>query len=133
MRLENDKVFNELYDEQFSNIPFIFRFSRIRFYGAMAVMGMFLASVVTFIFLFYHSGTYNEQIHVNMYNNAFAAGVLISGVLLAITALWLLASRGFEQRAFKKASHLALMINRAEEAKNNRIWSDWKTMNRQDW
>ena len=132
MRLENDKVFNELFDEQFGNIPFVFRFSRRRFIATLAVMGLLLLAVVVFIVLFYHSGNYDENMGVNFYDNRYITGTIISAVLLALTALWVLVSRWYEQRAFIKANYLSSMIHQSEETRNRAIWNNWKAENRLD-
>ena len=141
MRLENDKILKELYDEEISKIPFAFRFSRKRFIGSLAVMGVLLVSIVVFIILFYNSGSYEVidtapgsqfQMGVNIYDNRFAEAVVISAVVLGLVSFWVLVSKWFEQSAFKKASNLAQMIHIAEENRNHLKWMNWKAENRLD-
>lgn len=141
MRLENDTVLNELFDEQFEKIPFLFRFSRRRFYASLVIMGVLLVSIVVFICLFYNSGNYEMidtaagsgyQMGVNVYNNNFAVGVILSALVLALISFWVVVSKWFEQRAFKKASNLAQMIHIAEENRNHMRWMNWKAQNRFD-
>ena len=130
MSLENDKVLNELYDEQFEMIPFVFRFSRRRFYISLAVMALLFISMIVFIVMFYQSGNYNGI--VNIYDNNFAYGVVLTGIALAAVSGWICLSKWFEQKAFKKASNLAHMIHQSEQRRNALIWQNWKAENRVD-
>ena len=130
MRLENDKVLNELYDEQFDKIPFVFRFSRRRFFISLAVMAVLLISMVVLIVMFYRSGNYNGI--VNIYDNNFGSGVVLTGIALAAVSGWICLSKWFEDRAFKKASNLAHMIHLSEQHRNAHIWQNWKAENRVD-
>ena len=141
MTLENDNIFNELFDEEFGKIPFIFRFSKIRYYGTLIATGLSFISIIVFIVLFYNSGSYEVfdtapnsgyQMGVNIYNYAFGVGVLISAAVLGALGLWMVAAKWFEQRAFKKASNLAQMIRLSEESRNRIKWMNWKAENRFD-
>ena len=130
MRLENDKVFNELYDEQFEMIPFVFRFSRRRFYISLGIMAALLITIVVFIVKFYQSGHFETVF--NVYDDSYAYAVVLTGIALAAVAGWVSIAKWFEDRAFKKASNLAQMIHLSEQHRNALIWHSWKAENRMD-
>ena len=130
MKIENDNVLNELFEEEFRKIPFLFRFSRKRIIIMLYIMCALIISSIVLLFLFYRSGTYElsstlpgfiYQKSIRVYDKRLGIGLFISGAALVITILMMLAGKWFEERAFKKASILANKISIAErEAENNR-------------
>lgn len=121
MRLENDNVLNELYDEEFGKIPFIFRFSRKLFIIAFVTICILLFTTVALIFAFY--GNANSQGNIT-------TALLFTGVALCLLVVWVIIGKLFEDRAFKKASHLAQMIHISEHRLEMRRWEKIRTDSR---
>lgn len=121
MRLENDNVLNELYDEEFGKIPFIFRFSRKLFIIAFLTICILLFTTVALIFAFY--GNVNSQGNIT-------TALLFTGVALCLLVVWVIIGKLFEDRAFKKASHLAQMIHISEHRLEMRHWEKIRTDSR---
>ena len=142
MRLENDQVFNELYEEEFNKIPFLFRFSRKRFKVVIITTIVLFASMLILTSVFYSTGkaevieapfspiTTGSQMVVNMYNNGVLVAVIIVGIVVALLAFWMFIAKQFEKRAFRKATNLANMIFLSERHKQAVDWSNWKMQNR---
>ena len=142
MRLENDQVFNELYEEEFNKIPFLFRFSRKRFKVVIITTIVLFASMLILTSVFYSTGkaevidapispiTTGSQMIVNMYNNGVLVAVIIVGIVVALLAFWMFIAKQFEKRAFRKATNLANMIYLSERHKQAVDWSNWKMQNR---
>lgn len=142
MRLENDKVFNELYDEEFDKIPFLFRFGRIRFKVVIITTIVLFVSMLILTSVFFSTGkaevidapispiTTGSQMIVNFYNNGVLIAVIIVGLVVALLALWMFIGKWFERRAFRKATNLANMIFLSERHKTELKWQDWKMNNR---
>ena len=122
MSLETDSVFNELYDEEFGKIPFIFRFSRRRFIIAFSAICALLLATVAFIFAFFGSGNSQEA--------NFPIILIFTGLTLCLAVVWVIIGRLFEDRAFKKASHLAQMIRLSEHRLEMRRWEKIRTDSR---
>ena len=142
MRLENDNVFNELYEEEFNKIPFLFRFSRKRFKVVIITTIVLFASMLILTSVFYSTGkseviaapisplTTGSQMVVNMYNNGVLVAVIIVAAIVVLLALWMFIAKQFEKRAFSKATKLANMIYLSERHKQAVDWSNWKMQNR---
>ena len=142
MRLENDQVFTELYEEEFNKIPFLFRFSRKRFKVVIITTIVLFASMLILTSVFYSTGkaevieapfspiTTGSQMVVNMYNNGVLVAVIIVGIVVALLAFWMFIAKQFEKRAFRKATNLANMIFLSERHKQAVEWSNWKMQNR---
>ena len=142
MRLENDNVFNELYEEEFNKIPFLFRFSRKRFKVVIITTIVLFVSMLILTSVFYSTGkaevidapfspiTTGSQMVVNMYNNGVLVAVIIVGIVVALLAFWMFIAKQFEKRAFRKATNLANMIYLSERHKQAVDWSNWKMQNR---
>ena len=142
MRLENDQVFNELYEEEFNKIPFLFRFSRKRFKVVIITTIVLFVSMLILTSVFYSTGkaevieapfspiTTGSQMVVNMYNNGVLVAVIIVGIVVALLAFWMFIAKQFEKRAFRKATNLANMIFLSERHKQAVEWSNWKMQNR---
>lgn len=142
MRLENDNVFNELYEEEFNKIPFLFRFSRKRFKVVIITTIVLFVSMLILTSVFYSTGkaevidapfspiTTGSQMVVNMYNNGVLVAVIIVGIVVALLAFWMFIAKQFEKRAFRKATNLANMIFLSERHKQAVEWSNWKMQNR---
>ena len=121
MRIENDNVLNELYDEEFGKIPTIFRFSRKLFIIAFVTICILLFTTVALIFAFY--GNVNSQGNIT-------TALLFTGVALCLLVVWVIIGKLFEDRAFKKASHLAHMIHISEHRLEMRRWEKIRTDSR---
>lgn len=138
MSLENDKNFNFLYNEQYENIPKLFRFSRKRCIASFIVIGVFFIAAMIFLRLFNDSAEYVkipslDSAHFfgfNEYNYTFLVFMILCFVVIAVIAAWMAIARLFEQRAFKKATKLANMIFLTERHKQAVDWSNWKMHNR---
>ena len=142
MRLENDQVFNELYEEEFNKIPFLFRFGHMRFKVVIITTIVLFVSMLILTSVFYSTGkaevieapfspvTTGSQMVVNMYNNGVLIAVIIVGIVVALLAFWMFIAKQFEKRAFRKATNLANMIYLSERHKQAVDWSNWKMQNR---
>ena len=138
MRLENDENFNFLYNEEFDKIPFIFRFSRKRFIGALITIGVFFVAGIICINLFYDSAEYvtvssidaAHSFGFNDYNYTYLFAVIFCFLVIAIIAGWICLSKLFENRAFKKATQLSNMIFLTERHRVEVEWQNWKMNNR---
>lgn len=131
MKIENDNVLNELFEEEFEKIPFLFRFSRKRIIIMLSIMCALIISTIVLIVLFYRSGTYEMsstlpgflyQKSIKAYDTGLGIGLVISGTALVLTILMIVAGKLFEERAFKKAAVLANKISIAEREAENRRW-----------
>ena len=142
MRLENDQIFNELYEEEFNKIPFLFRFGRKRFKVVLITTIVLFVSMLILKSVFYSTGkaevieapfspvTTGSQMVVNMYNNGVLIAVIIVGIVVVLLAFWMFIAKQFEKRAFRKATKLANMIYLSERHKQAVDWSNWKMQNR---
>ncbi len=139
MRIENDNVLNEIFEEEFEKIPFLFRFSKKRLIITLSVMGALLISTIVLIVLFYRSGTYEMsstlpeflyQKSIKVYDTGLGIGLVISGTALVLTVLMIVAGKLFEERAFKKAAVLANKISIAEREAENRRWMQGRSESR---
>ena len=138
MRLENDKVFNELYDEEFEKIPFLFRFSRKRCIIAFAVTGgltVIMLILTTVLQETAHTvlidampGT--DPFYINTFDRRVVAALIIVGIAVFLLTLWIVIAKWFEKRAFKKATSLANMIFLSERHRTELKWQEWKMENR---
>ena len=121
MGLENDKVFNELFEEQYARIPRIFKPNRKVGKIALIIIALFIAAAGFFLNRFYDSGHYvtmpsvgGYEMGYNEYNNGYMAAMIICLVVVILIAGWLCLCTVFEKHAFKKASRLSNMIFLAE-------------------
>jgi hypothetical protein len=137
MSIENDDNFTFLYNEQFEKIPLLFRFSRKRFIASLIVMGVFFIAGMVFMSLFYNSGEYIKipslggySFGFNDYNYIFLILMIICFAVIAVIAGWIVLSKLFEQRAFRKATELSNMIYLTQRHKRAVEWSNWKMQNR---
>ena len=142
MGMENDENFNFLFNEEFENIPALFRFSQKRYKIALIIMLVLLAATCILTTIFYYtakteivpsllqqSSVGTSQL-INTYEYGFLYAALAGALLVALIGGWMLISRAYEKRAFKRASYLSSMIAQSERLNQSRIWSDWKMQNR---
>ena len=137
MSIENDNNFNFLFNEQFEKIPLLFRFSRKRFIASIIVMAVSFLAGMVFMRLFYDSGEYvsvpslgGYTFGFNEYNYVFLILMIVCFAIIALIAGWIVLSKMFEQRAFKKATELSNMIFLTQRHKRAVEWSNWKMHNR---
>lgn len=117
MGLDNDTVFNELFEEQYDKIPKIFRLNRKISKIAIIIIVVFIAGASIFLNLWYNSGEYittpsvgGYEMGFNVYNNSYMVGMIICLLIVILIAGWLTIGVIYERRAFKKASYLSNMI-----------------------
>ena len=117
MGLENDTVFNELFEEQYAKIPRVFKPNRKIVKIAIAVIVLFIAGASVFLNLFYDSGHYVKmpsaagyEMGFNEYNNSYMVGMILCLAAVILIAGWLCVCTYFEKQAFKKATRLSNMI-----------------------
>ena len=131
MRIENDKVLNELFEEEFEKIPFLFRFNRKRLIITLCIMCAFFISTVILVVLFYRSGTEQVsqtipgllyQTHIKVYDDRIGVALFFSCFGLASTVFMIFAAKWFEKRAFERASRLANMISISERRIEMERW-----------
>ena len=120
-RLDDDNVFNELYEEQFDKIPKVFRLNRKISKITLIIIAVFIAGASFFLNRFYDSGEYIKtpsyggyEAGYNVYNNSYMFGMIICLAVVILLSAWLVIGLYFERRAFKKASRLSNMIFLAE-------------------
>ena len=87
--------------------------------------------------LFYDSGEYVKvpslggyTFGFNEYNYVFLILMIVCFAIIALIAGWIVLSKMFEQRAFKKATELSNMIFLTQRHKRAVEWSNWKMHNR---
>ena len=122
MSIDNDELLNELLDDEYGRIPFLFRINNRITKIAFAVMGVFVVAAMVFIWLFYDSGKYEllpvgietYSLGVNIFNNSYMVYAILCLVVVIIIAGWLLLVQYFEKQAFAKASNLANRVHFAE-------------------
>ena len=132
MKLENDQVFNTLYEVEYKKIPYIFRFGRRRPKIVVGIIiALFAASLVLWS-VWYGTG---KTVHSSLGTyNEYDMRYLYAMVITDLTGLLLSGYAGiglfFEKRAFKKASKLANMIFLSERHETEMKWQEWKMKNR---
>ena len=118
MGLDNDNVFQELFDEQTAKIPVLFRMNRKRRKVQLiilAVLGFIAALLIT---AFYGTGKYEHiesgvtgrGLGFNNYDYTFLVAFIIVMVIIVLLAAWMVITELCEKRAFAKASRLANKI-----------------------
>jgi len=118
MGLDNDKVFQELFDEQLEKIPKLFRMNRKRRKVQLIILGILAFIAVTLLVTFYSTGRY-EHIETavtgrgmgfNNYDYEYLIAFIVAMAVIVVLALWMVITELLEKRAFAKASRLANMI-----------------------
>lgn len=136
--MENDNNFTFLFNEQFEKIPFLFRFSKKRFIGALITIGVFFIAGMIFLSIFNDSAEYIttpslDGVHTfgfNDYNYVYLILMILCFVVIALIAGWMTLAKVFENRAFKKATNLSNMIYLTERHRVELEWQEWKMNNR---
>ena len=136
MRIENDEVLNELYDEEFEKIPFIFKFSKKRYIVTICIACVLIVATLVLVILL-HETSSKEVIdpvpgmlyrsEMNAYNIGLAIALFCAGAGLAVSMILIIGAKWFENRAFKKAANLAHKIHLAEELKEKARWMNRET------
>ncbi len=136
MRIENDEVLNELYDEEFEKIPFIFKFSKKRYIVTICIACALIVATLVLIILL-HETSSKELIdpvpgmlyrsEMNAYNIGLAIALFFAGVGLAVSMILIIGAKWFENRAFKKSANLAHKIHQAEKLKEKARWMNRET------
>lgn len=136
MRIENDEVLNELFDEEFGKIPFIFRFSKKRYIVTICIACALLIATLVLIILLHDTRSTEVvepvpgmlyQSEMNKYNYGLAISLFFVGTGLAVSMILIAGAKWFENRAFKKAANLAHKIHIAEELKEKTRWMNRET------
>ena len=136
MRIENDEVLNELYDEEFEKIPVLFRFSKKRYIVTVCIACALIVATLVLIILLHETSSkevietvpgmlYHSE--MNMYNIGLAIALFFVGAGLAVSMILIIGAKWFENRAFKKAANLAHKIQMAEELKEKTRWKNRET------
>ena len=118
MGLDNDKVFQELFDEQLEKIPPLFRMNRKRRKVQLIILGVLAFIAVSFLAAFYGTGRYEHMesavtgrgMGFNNYDYEFLIMFIVTMIFIVVFALWMVITELLEKRAFSKASRLANMI-----------------------
>ena len=136
MRLENDDVFNTLYNEEFAKIPFIFRFGKKRIKAVLIITAVFIVATLVLSTMFFETRSYESietlpgrSLHFTNYNYAYLIAMIITGIVVILLTGWMALSMLFERRAFAKASNLANMIYLSERHKAEIDHQNWKMHN----
>lgn len=140
--MENDETFTFLYNDEYEKLPKLLRFSKKRYKIALTVMLVLLPIVCILTTVFYSTGktemvpsilqqsTIGTYQLINTYEYGYLYAALIGAVVIALLGGWMLIARVFERRAYKRASNLSNMYYLEERHRQARIWSDWKSKNR---
>ena len=140
--MENDETFTFLYNDEYEKLPKLLRFSKKRYKIALTVMLVLLPVVCILTTVFYSTGktemvpsilqqsTIGTYQLINTYEYGYLYAALVGAVVIALLGGWMLIARVFERRAYKRASHLSNMYYLEERHRQARIWSDWKSQNR---
>ena len=126
MGLDNDKVFQELFDEQLAKIPGLFRTNKKRRKVQLIILAVLAFIAVSFIIAFYGTGRYEHMetavtgrgIGFNNYDYEYLIMFIITMIVIVVLALWMVITELLEKRAFAKASRLANMIYLSERHRN---------------
>ena len=118
MGLDNDKVFQELFDEQLAKTPLIFRVNRKRRKVQLIILGILVVFAVTLLATFYSTGRYEHietgftgrGLGFNNYDYEYLIAFIVTMAVIVVLALWMVITEVCERRAFAKASRLANMI-----------------------
>ena len=118
MGLDNDKVFQELFDEQLEKIPPLFRMNRKRRKVQLIILGVLAFIAVSFLAAFYGTCRYEHMesavtgrgMGFNNYDYEFLIMFIVTMIFIVVLALWMVITELLEKRAFSKASRLANMI-----------------------
>ncbi len=118
MGLDNDQVFQELFDEQLGKIPGLFRINRKRRKVQLIVLGVLAFIAVTLLITFYRTGNYvriesnitGRGMGFNEYEYGYLYAFIIVMIVIVVLTLWMVITELLERRAFAKASRLANMI-----------------------
>ena len=118
MGLDNDKVFQELFDEQLEKIPPLFRMNRKRRKVQLIILGVLAFIAVSFLTAFYATGRYEHMesavtgrgMGFNNYDYEYLIMFIVTMIFIVVLALWMVITELLEKRAFSKASRLANMI-----------------------
>ena len=106
---------------------------------AFASICVLLLATVALIFALYGSGSYQVmdsvvgngfQMGFNVFNDNIATALFFVCLSLCLSVVWVVLGRVFEDRAFKKASHLAQMIHISEHRMEMRRWEKIRTDSR---
>lgn len=140
--MENDDTFTFLYNDEYEKLPKLFKFTRKRYKIALTVMLALIPAVCILTTVFYNTGktemvpsilqqsTVGTYQLINTYEYGYLYAALICAVVIALLGAWMLIARTYERRAYKRASHLSNMYYLEERHRQARIWSDWKSQNR---
>ena len=118
MGLDNDQVFQELFDEQLGRIPVLFRINKKRRKVQLIILGVLAFIAVSFLAAFYGTGRYEHMesavtgrgMGFNNYDYEFLIMFIVTMIFIVVLALWMVITELLERRAFAKASRLANMI-----------------------
>lgn len=118
MGLDNDKIFQELFDEQLAKIPGLFRINKKRRKVQLIVLGVLAFIAVTLLITFYSTGNYvkiesnvtGRGFGFNDYEYVYLHAFIVVMIVIVVLALWMVITELLERRAFAKASRLANMI-----------------------
>ena len=140
--MENDDIFTFLYNDEYEKLPKLFKFTRKRYKIVLTIMLILLPATCILTTVFYNTcktelvpsilqqssvGTYQL---INTYEYGFLYAALICAIVIALLGAWMLLARTYERRAYKRASNLSNMYYLEERHRQARIWSDWKSQNR---
>jgi surface polysaccharide O-acyltransferase-like enzyme len=123
MGLDTDNVFQELFDEQTSKIPVLFRMNKKRRKVQLIILSVLAVFAVILLVTFYSTGRY-EQLEsdrgpgFNDYDYEYLIAFIVVMVVTAVLSLWMVIAELLEKRAFAKASRLANMIYLSERHRN---------------
>lgn len=140
--MENDDIFTFLYNDEYEKLPKLFKFTRKRYKIAITIMIVLLAAVCMLTTVFYNTGkteivpsilqqsTVGTYQLINTYEYGYLYAALFCAIVIAVLGGWMLIARAYERRAYKRASNLSNMYYLEERHRQARIWSDWKSQNR---
>ena len=115
MSYNRDEVFDMLYNDEFSKIPFAFRFGKMRIKIVMGLMILFCAAscIIPTVLLIMHIP-------------GFCTTLITLALITALLTGWMVISITFEKRAFNKAQILSYRYQVYAEEKAKERLSKWR-------
>ena len=122
----DENTFEFLYYEELRMIPGIFRCTKVGFVIAVIIMAVSAASGA--FFLSKATQAFNGDLPVGALTDAeYMIFVFFCVLVFALTLIWLLVCRQYENTAYKKASKLAGMVLLDEHHKMLVTWKERKS------
>lgn len=115
MSYSKDEVFDMLYNDEFSKIPYVFRFGKLRIRIVIGLLVMFCAASCIF-----------PVILLAMHIPGGLSALITFASFTAGIAAWMVIALAFEKRAFRKASVLSYRYHVYENERAEERLRKWR-------